>query len=713
MRRQGKNTTKRSMLLRVGSFSLDAERTDGSTVMAGLSPTSGGIITPRRIVRSLNVSPAVTQLVPLDAVAQRPLSTETSATVLSEEVLDDLISESVSATYVPEGSLPLLGVHNGPAEGMTASFDPGNQKSMSYSLTRMTDKDSLCSSSLSGGSSTHSFSHEYTLAFDVESVYSCSLSCVGDAKHGTRSVSRQMASPAATAAETAAAVAAATPNNSVPGCGDTITRDPEAGIVQLIATGDGSNAVEFGRGRRIVNVRREERIGRGGYGDIFRAVDLDTGLPLAIKEILVTADISKDVEKQLRALEREIRVMRKLNHKHIVSYYSARRDESCSALLIYMEYVGGGTIAQKLRTNGPFSEDETRHYTRQLLEGLDYLHQRRIVHRDLKGDNLFLTEDGVLKVGDFGTSKELQTTLVTDSVAGTPNFMAPEVIACSGHTCMADIWSVGCCVLEMLTAHPPFWNLDNHMAVMFAIMKGRLEEQLPHQISGDAKDFIRACLRNDPKERPTAAQLKQHRWLLSKEENEDVGSRVQSCLSLSSLGFSNGDGKHREGQCTTQEGSMTARKDVFKSSTAPVVSIIPDGNNTSGGSPVNSSKSGSKKTGKRKRILDPPAPSTAAKSPSGSAPNLMPPLATPLSNGQLTNHTKQTTTRSAPHANGVKHGKSNTKVGIGSTRNGGVSGGRGEPKRGGLTSEGYVVTKTTKGGRLTTPRLEATTCSTR
>ncbi|RNC30612.1 putative protein kinase, partial [Trypanosoma cruzi] len=250
-------------------------------------------------------------------------------------------------------------------------------------------------------------------------------------------------------------------------------------------------------------VRREERIGRGGYGDIFRAVDLDTGLPLAIKEILVTADISKDVEKQLRALEREIRVMRKLNHKHIVSYYSARRDESCSALLIYMEYVGGGTIAQKLRTNGPFSEDETRHYTRQLLEGLDYLHQRRIVHRDLKGDNLFLTEDGVLKVGDFGTSKELQTTLVTDSVAGTPNFMAPEVIACSGHTCMADIWSVGCCVLEMLTAHPPFWNLDNHMAVMFAIMKGRLEEQVPHQISGDAKDFIRACLRNDPKERPT------------------------------------------------------------------------------------------------------------------------------------------------------------------------------------------------------------------
>lgn len=261
-----------------------------------------------------------------------------------------------------------------------------------------------------------------------------------------------------------------------------------------------------------IRVDKKERVGRGTFGDVFRAVDLDTGTEIAIKEIVVAQDYNKDLEKQIHVLEREIRVMQKLDHPNTVKYLGAKR--MSDTLHIYMEFVSGGTVASQIRTQGHFSEERTRRYTKQLLDGLDYLHGKKIAHRDLKGDNLFLSSSDVLKVGDFGTSKELQTLRVTDSVAGTPNFMAPEVISCSGHSFQADIWSVGCCIIQMLVGKPPFSNMDNHMAVMFAVMKGQIEAQIPKDgISPGLDDFLRKCLQTNPKDRPTTKQLLEHPWI--------------------------------------------------------------------------------------------------------------------------------------------------------------------------------------------------------
>ncbi|RNF16680.1 putative protein kinase [Trypanosoma conorhini] len=717
MRRQGKEPTQRSILLPVGSFTVDAERAEEARCMGGLSPKSGGIVTPRRIVRSLNASPAVTRLVPLDGVSERPLSVETSSgTLLSEEVLEDVISEPVSATCAPREKFPALGAHGSPVVKAPPSLDPGTSASLSHSRTRGTNGDSsYSSSSLLAGSSTHMLSHDYTDVFDPESVHSCSLTGVGD-KFGAMSVSHRTSTPAAAAVAVAAnafTTGAAAVKES--------NKETESSIVPVLAGREGSNAVEVGRRRKIINVRREERIGRGGFGDIFRAVDLDTGLPLVVKEVLVMADVGKDVEQQLRALEREIRVMRKLNHKHIVCYYSARREESNCALQIYMEYVGGGTIAQKLRANGPFSEDETRNYTRQLLEGLEYLHQRRIVHRDLKGDNLFLTEDGVLKVGDFGTSKELQTTLVTDSVAGTPNFMAPEVIACSGHSCMADIWSVGCCVLEMLTGHPPFWNLDNHMAVMFAIMKGRLEEQVPPHISANAKEFISLCLRSDPKERPSAAQLQQHLWLRCKEKDGTAESHAQSYLSLSSAELAKEHGKQMEaGEAAMHEAPPPPlSKEVFPNSTAPVVAVIAERGSGRGGDPADGPQNGDRKAKKGRQLLGPSAPSahpsssTTAHS-SGRALYPRPPITTALKKAPLSPHVNPTTSDSPAHRNGVKRAKSRPSLGRGAAgSNGGVDPHRNGQRRNSTASGASAGEKSTRVKRHVKAGVEATTCSTR
>lgn len=269
-----------------------------------------------------------------------------------------------------------------------------------------------------------------------------------------------------------------------------------------------------GQGKKVQNVKLLERVGRGSFGDVYRGEDLDTGAIIAVKEIMVPHDFTKDVEKQLSALESEIRVMRRLHHPNVVTYLGAVREQNC--LRIFMEYVGGGTVGSKVKLGGGLSEEVTRVYTAQLLQGLEYLHASHILHRDLKGDNLFLTDDNVLKLGDFGQSKELADTLVTQSVQGTPSFMSPEMIACSGYSFEADVWSVGCCVIQMLTGRPPFANLDNQMAVMFAILRSKIEDQIPTTVSDGAKDFIRMCTKANTKDRWTASQLLQHPWLVGK-----------------------------------------------------------------------------------------------------------------------------------------------------------------------------------------------------
>ena len=205
--------------------------------------------------------------------------------------------------------------------------------------------------------------------------------------------------------------------------------------------------------------------------------------------------------------------MQKLNHPNIVKYLGSKRNED--GLSIYMEYADGGTVGDELRESGPMSEETAVGYMKQLLAGLEYLHNRRpcIVHRDLKGDNLFLMKSKDLKVGDFGTSKELQTLKYTDSVAGTPNFMAPEMIECVGHSTEADIWSVGCCAIQMMTAKAPFHNLDNQMAVMFAVLKGQIVKQVPQACSEAFHDFIKVCTYREPHLRWSCRALRGHLWL--------------------------------------------------------------------------------------------------------------------------------------------------------------------------------------------------------
>jgi mitogen-activated protein kinase kinase kinase 2 len=167
-------------------------------------------------------------------------------------------------------------------------------------------------------------------------------------------------------------------------------------------------------------------------------------------------------------------------------------------------------VYQHLRDIGPLNEILARKYTRQILEGVAYLHDNRIVHRDVKGANILRDSFGNIKLADFGASKRLQTIRSgrsgLKSVQGTPYWMAPEVIKGEAYTDRADIWSVGATVVEMLQSHPPWYDFEP-TAAMFKIVMEDTVPNLPAHCSEHATHFLTKCFIKDKSQRPSAREL--------------------------------------------------------------------------------------------------------------------------------------------------------------------------------------------------------------
>jgi len=192
-------------------------------------------------------------------------------------------------------------------------------------------------------------------------------------------------------------------------------------------------------------------LGSGAFGQVFICHDLDTGRELAVKVIdinhidhAIPSSDSLHMQREVRSFETELQLLKNLRHERIVMYYGTERTDG--KLHIFMEYMPGGSVYQHLRDTGALNEMLTRKYTRQILEGIAYLHDNRIVHRDIKGANILRDSNGNVKLADFGASKRLQTIRSgrsgLKSVQGTPYWMAPEVIKGDPYTDRADIWYV-------------------------------------------------------------------------------------------------------------------------------------------------------------------------------------------------------------------------------------------------------------------------------
>ena len=258
-----------------------------------------------------------------------------------------------------------------------------------------------------------------------------------------------------------------------------------------------------------VNLAQKALIGRGSFGVVYQAMDRDTNHIIAVKEVILPKGTA--MNDQLPLIRKEIALLKQLDHPNIVKCLGEDYDDK--SLRIYMEYVTGGSISNILRIFGPLSEKQTSIFAKQMLLGLRYLHSRNICHRDLKGDNLLVDTKGNLKLADFGTARELASQAT--SVAGTSYFMAPEVIRGTGHGLEADVWSCGCCIVEMLTGKPPFSHLNNQYAVMMHVADSASElEAIPKNISSSCKSFLERCFVRLPQKRATVLELLEHEWIL-------------------------------------------------------------------------------------------------------------------------------------------------------------------------------------------------------
>ena len=294
---------------------------------------------------------------------------------------------------------------------------------------------------------------------------------------------------------------------------------------------------------------RGKLIGQGSFGSVYLALHAMTAELMAVKqvELPTTSSTAIDTKKNnmIEALKREIALLRELRHPHIVQYLGSSSD--ANNLNIFLEYVPGGSIAKMLIDYGALPEEVVKKYVRQILIGLAFLHSRDIIHRDIKGANILVNTQGQVKISDFGISKRVQdskTLLSTEdgaggassnggkgipgrggfanhrvSLQGSVFWMAPEVVKQTAYTRKADIWSLGCLVVEMLTGQHPHPNCTQLQAIFKIGMKGvggtmnDPSPDVPAKASRDAKEFLKSTFRIEHEERPEAQTLLQMPFL--------------------------------------------------------------------------------------------------------------------------------------------------------------------------------------------------------
>ncbi|GMH08410.1 hypothetical protein Nepgr_010250 [Nepenthes gracilis] len=336
--------------------------------------------------------------------------------------------------------------------------------------------------------------------------------------------------------------------------------------------------------------RKGELIGCGAFGRVYMGMNLDSGELLAVKQVSIAANGASREKTQthIRELEEEVKLLKNLSHPNIVRYLGTAREEE--ALNILLEFVPGGSISSLLGKFGSFPESVIRMYTKQLLLGLEYLHKNGIMHRDIKGANILVDNKGCIKLADFGASKqvvELATMTGAKSMKGTPYWMAPEVILQTGHSFSADLWSVGCTVIEMATGKPPWSQQYQEVAALFHIGTTKSHPPIPEHLSTEAKDFLLKCLQKEPDLRPSASDLLQHPFVIGEYKEPHPVFRPSALESAGTLTGTPTDHK------SLHHGLMTASKglkDICNMGSVKFSTVYPD--KFSGTSPLSVPNSG-------------------------------------------------------------------------------------------------------------------------
>ncbi|KAK4714150.1 hypothetical protein R3W88_020057 [Solanum pinnatisectum] len=249
---------------------------------------------------------------------------------------------------------------------------------------------------------------------------------------------------------------------------------------------------------------RGHTIGRGSSAAVSAAKSIWSGEVFAVKSV----ELSKS-----QLLQKEKKILSELSSPYIVSYksYDVTKEKDKLIFNLMMEYMPDGTLSDVIRKQGGrINEPLIGYYTKQVVQGLEHLHSRGIAHCDIKGQNILLSKTGA-KIADFGCSRWIESG--ANPIGGTPMFMAPEVARGEEQGCPADIWGLGCTIIEMATGGSPWTNLTNAASLLYKIAFSGQSPEIPKFLSLQARDFLSKCLRRDPIERWTAKQLLKHPFL--------------------------------------------------------------------------------------------------------------------------------------------------------------------------------------------------------
>jgi len=281
--------------------------------------------------------------------------------------------------------------------------------------------------------------------------------------------------------------------------------------------------------KKSAHYKKGPLIGKGSSGEVYECLNLNTGELVAIKEIKLYGEIEK-MQPTITALLKENVQFRMLNHQNIIKYYETEileaKDQSHLLIDIALEYVSGGSIKVLVDKFNNLEEKVVSSYTRQILEGLSYLHRNNIVHRNLKATNILIDASGTIKLSDFGTlrfdrfSEENPQGDNKNSPLKHPVYwLAPEVVMKKALGKPADIWSVGCVALEMLTGSPPWKGLAKNNDELARLITSGTHPNFPSDISEACRDFLMKTLKFKPEDRPTAADLLEHPFIISMSPN--------------------------------------------------------------------------------------------------------------------------------------------------------------------------------------------------